>query len=82
MELLAILTTAKEAGFETGTIMSIAVIAWMLKKNTAKQVDKIVTAITQHNTRLGNLETDVGTIKKKLGIGPTVNNETTTTQGG
>lgn len=70
MEIIAILTTAKDAGFELGTIMSIGVIAWKLrsdvKKEVGKQVDKIVLAISDHNSRLSNLETDVQGIKKKL----------------
>ena len=70
MEFLTILTTAKEAGFELGTIMSIGVIAWKLradvKNEVGKQVDKIVLAISDHNSRLSNLETDVQGIKKKL----------------
>ena len=70
MEFLKILTTAKEAGFELGTIMSIGVIAWKLrsdvKKEVGKQVDKIVLAISDHNSRLSNLEADVHGIKKKL----------------
>lgn len=70
MEILTILTTAKDAGFELGTIMSIGVIAWKLradvKKEVGKQVDKIVLAISDHNSRLSNLETDVQGIKKKL----------------
>lgn len=70
MEIISLLTTAKDAGFEFGTIISIGVIAWKLrtdvKKEVSKQVDKIVAAITDHNTRLSNLETDVQGIKKKL----------------
>ena len=70
MEIIAILTTAKDAGFELGTIMSIGVIAWKLradvKNEVGKQVDKIVLAISDHNSRLSNLETDVQGIKKKL----------------
>ena len=70
MELISLLTTAREAGFEMGTILSIGIIAWKLradvKKEVGKQVDKIVLAITDHNTRLSNLETDVQGIKKKL----------------
>lgn len=68
MEILAILTTAREAGFETGTIAAIATIAYMLKRNTNKQVDKVVEAITQHNNRLTGLESDVSEIKKKIDV--------------
>lgn len=70
MEIIALLTTAKEAGFETGTIVSIAVIAVMLRRDVTKildkQVDKIVKAIGAHNDRLNVLETDVKEIKTKL----------------
>ncbi len=70
MEIISLLTTAKEAGFEFGTIISIGIIAWKLrsdvKKEVGKQVDKIVLAISDHNSRLSNLEADVHGIKKKL----------------
>ena len=70
-EILAILTTAKEAGFEMGTIVTIGIIAWKLradvKKEVSRQVDKIVVAIAGHNARLDNLEGDVKEIKKRLG---------------
>lgn len=69
-DLISLLTTAKNAGFEFGTIISIGVIAWKIrtdvKKEVSKQVDKIVVAISDHNTRLSNLEADVHGIKKKL----------------
>lgn len=70
MEIITLLTTAKEAGFETGTIVSIAVIAVMLRRDVIKildkQVDKIVKAIGAHNERLNVLETDVKEIKSKI----------------
>lgn len=70
MEIITLLTTAKEAGFETGTIVSIAVIAVILRRDVTKildkQVDKIVKAIGAHNERLNVLETDVKEIKTKL----------------
>lgn len=65
-ELIAILTAAKEAGFETGTIMSIGAIGFALHRMTNKQVDKVVKAIEGHNTRLHALETDVSDIKKTI----------------
>ena len=68
MDFISLLTTAKDAGFEMGTIISIGVIAWKLrsdvKKEVGKQVDKVVDAIKDHNTRLSNLENDVQGIKK------------------
>lgn len=78
MELITLLTTAKEAGFETGSIVSLIIIYFMLRKFVSKQneelktvlntqVDKIVSAINVHNHRLEILETDVKEIKKKIG---------------
>ena len=71
MEILAILTTAKEAGFEMGTIISIGVIAWKLrsdvKKEVSKQVDKVVDAIKDHNKRIDSLEESVSDLKKRIG---------------
>lgn len=78
MELVALLTTAKDAGFETGSIISLIVIYFMLKRFVTKQndelkivinsqVDKLVSAINVHNIRLESLETDVKEIKKKIG---------------
>ena len=68
MDIISLLTTAKDAGFDTGTIISIGFIAWKLrsdvKKEVGKQVDKVVDAIKDHNTRLSNLENDVQGIKK------------------
>jgi len=70
MELIALLTTAKEAGFELGTIMSIGVIAFKLrsdvKKEVGKQVDKVVDAIKDHNKRIDSLEESVSDIKKRM----------------
>lgn len=78
MELVTLLTTAKDAGFETGSIISLVVIYFMLKRFVTKQndelkvvintqVDKLVSAINVHNLRLESLETDVREIKKKIG---------------
>lgn len=78
MELITLLTTAKDAGFETGSIVSLMIIYFMLRKFVSKennelkvvlntQVDKIVAAINIHNQRLESLETDVKEIKKKIG---------------
>ena len=70
MELIALLTTAKEAGFEFGTIISIGVIAFKLRADVKKEVgghvDKVVAAITDHNKRIDSLEESVSDIKKKL----------------
>ena len=74
-ELLALLTMAKEAGFETGTILSIGFIAWRLRKSTTKEVDKVVEAIKGHNvlladhsSRLSSIETDVKAIETQVGL--------------
>ena len=79
MDFISLLTTAKDAGFETGTIASIGFIAWKLrsdvKKEVGKQVDKVVDAIKDHNTRLSNLENDVQGIKKNYKSLMTNNNK-------
>lgn len=78
MELITLLTTAKDAGFESGSIVSLIIIYTMLRRFVSKQneelkvvlniqVDKIVSAINVHNHRLEILETDVKEIKKKIG---------------
>lgn len=71
MELIAILTTAKEAGFDTGTIIALAAIAFKLrsdvKKEVSKQVDKVVDAIKDHNKRIDSLEESVSDLKKRIG---------------
>lgn len=78
MELITLLTTAKDAGFESGSIISLVIIYFMLKRFVSKQndelknvinnqVDKLVKAINVHNLRLESLETDVKKIKKKIG---------------
>ncbi len=67
-ELLTILTTAKEAGFETGTIAAIMAIGFALHRVSNKQVDKVVKAIEGHNTRLGSIELDVKEIKAHVGM--------------
>lgn len=76
-DLIALLTMAKSAGLDIGSLVSLITIYFMLKKFVTKQndelktvlnaqVDKIVRAIGQHNERLENLETDVREIKKKI----------------
>lgn len=78
MELITLLTTAKDAGFESGSIVSLIIIYTMLRRFVSNQnedlkvvlniqVDKIVSAINVHNHRLEILETDVKEIKKKIG---------------
>lgn len=76
-DLIALLSTAKSAGFDIGSLASLVTIYFMLKKFVAKQndelkqvvssqVDKIVIAIGAHNDRLESLEKDVGNIKQQL----------------
>lgn len=77
MELLSLLSSAKQAGLDIGSLASLVMIYFMLKrfvsaqndelkKVISAQVDKIVVAIGQHNDRLETLEKDVGKIKQKL----------------
>ena len=79
-DLITLLATAKTAGLDIGSLVSLITIYFMLKKFVAKQndelklvvssqVDKIVIAIGAHNERLEVLEKDVGEIKKHLGKG-------------
>lgn len=71
MDLISLLTTAKDAGFDTGTIIAISVIAFKLrsdvKKEVSKQVDKVVDAIKDHNKRIDSLEDSVSDLKKRMG---------------
>lgn len=77
IELVTILATAKSAGFDIGSLVSLVTIYFMLKKFVAKQndelknvvssqVDKIVLAIGSHNDRLETLEKDVGQLKEHI----------------
>ncbi len=71
MDFISLLTTAKDAGFDTGTIIAISVIAFKLrsdvKKEVGKQVDKVVDAIKDHNKRIDSLEESVSDLKKRIG---------------
>lgn len=70
MDILSLLTTAKEAGFDTGTIIAIAAIAYKLRKDVktevGKQVDKMVDAIQNHNKRIDTLEVGLEDLKKRF----------------
>ena len=83
MEIIAILTAAKEMGFDVGHLISLGIIAIMIMRNIKKfvtaqnaelskvvnaQVDKVVRAIEGHNSRLDTLEKDVKEIKKKIEV--------------
>lgn len=71
MDIISLLKTANEAGFDTGSITAIAFIAFKLrsdvKKEVAKQVDKVVDAIKDHNKRIDSLEESVSDLKKRIG---------------
>lgn len=64
MEIIALLTAAKEMGFETGHILSMVIIYLMLQRTVKKEFDKLITAIKEleksHNQRLEIIETHVG----------------------
>lgn len=70
-ELIALLTTAKQAGFDLGSLVSLVVIYFMLKRDLIKvidkQFDKLIVAINSlekaHNERLSKIEYHIG-IKK------------------
>lgn len=71
MDVLALLTTAKEAGFEAGGIVSLLGMYFMLRRDLMKVFDKqfgkLIDAIKSlekaHNDRLEKIETHIG-IKK------------------
>ena len=56
MDIIALLTTMREAGFETGTIVTIVVIALFMRKDMLKIVDK----------RLGDVATTLSTLSTTL----------------
>lgn len=64
MEIIALLTTAKEMGIETGQIFSMIVIYFMLQRTVKKEFEKLIVAIKDleksHNQRLEIIETHVG----------------------
>ena len=79
-ELISLLATSKQAGLDIGSMVSIVMIYFMLKKFVSKQneeiktlvssqVDKIVVAIGKHNERLESLENDVKIIKEQINKG-------------
>lgn len=71
MDIIRLLTTAKDAGFDTGTILALGAIAFKLrsdvKNEVSKQVDKVVDAIKDHNKRIDSLEESVSDLKKRIG---------------
>lgn len=73
MEVISILTAAKEMGFEVGHIVSLLVMYFLLKKDLLKvfdkQFEKLIEAIKSlekvHNERLEKIEAHVGLNKNK-----------------
>lgn len=72
MEILTLLSTAKQAGFDIGSLVSLVIIYFMLRKDLIKvidkQFDKLIVAINSlekaHSERLSKIEAHVG-IKKE-----------------
>lgn len=73
MEIIALLATAKELGFEVGHIISLLVMYFLLKRDLLKvfdkQFEKLIDAIKGlekvHNDRLEKIESHVGLNKNK-----------------
>ena len=67
-EFIALMTTAKNAGFDFGQYVALVTIYFMLKRMFDKQFDKLIGAINSlekaHNERLSKIEAHVG-IKKE-----------------
>ena len=66
-ELLALLTTAKDAGFEVGSMATLAIIYWRLDARIKKKWDELIAVLGDHNKkndeRFNKIETHIG-IKK------------------
>ena len=66
-ELLALLTTAKDAGFEVGSMATLAIIYWRLDARIKKKWDELIAVLGAHNKandeRFNKIETHIG-IKK------------------
>lgn len=64
MEVIPLLTAAKNMGFDLGQIISLAAMYFMLRKDLMKQLDKLIFAINSlekaHNERLSKIEAHVG----------------------
>lgn len=73
MEIISLLTAAKELGFEIGHILSLIMMYLMLRRDLMKVFDKqfgklidaIKTLEKAHNKRLTEIETHVGMNKHK-----------------
>lgn len=68
MEVVPLLTAAKQMGFDLGQMISLAIMYFMLRKDLMKQLDKLIIAIQSlekaHNERLSKIEAHVG-LKKE-----------------
>lgn len=68
MEVVPLLTSAKQMGFDVGQLLSLAAMYFMLRKDLMKQLDKLIIAIQSlekaHNERLSKIEAHVG-LKKE-----------------
>ena len=64
MEIIALLTTAKQVGMDVGSIVQMMIMFFMVKKMFDKQFDKLILAINSlekaHNERLSRIEAHVG----------------------
>lgn len=74
MEIVALLTAAKEIGFDIGQLSTLGLLYFMLRKDLMKVIDKqfnkLIDAIKSleatHNKRIEVLEVDVVLLKKNL----------------
>lgn len=68
MEVVPLLTAAKQMGFDLGQMISLAIMYFMLRKDLMKQLDKLIIAIQSlekaHNERLNKIESHIG-LKKE-----------------
>lgn len=64
MEIIAILTLAKEMGFEAGHILTMVTVYGLLLRTVKKEFDKLIKAIKDleetHNKRIETIESHIG----------------------
>lgn len=69
MELVTLLTTANEAGFQTGSLLGLAVIYWRLSKQNNKHWEELIKTLKGHDDkneqRFTNIESHIGLKKKE-----------------
>lgn len=67
MEILSLLTTAKEAGFEFGSMITLAVIYFRLSRKMDDKWEKLIHVVAEHNNkneeRFNKIETTIGLSK-------------------